>query len=721
MESSTPQSRRFSGRALAILLCSVAAALLVFGGMLLGAGQRALFDSRFFAERAAASLSDPRVNRYVASQITQAVIDRNPDLLLVRPLLQGTAEAIVASTPFQALARRTLLRSHELLATEGGREVLLTVNDVGVLLRSTLVSQPELADKIPADLDAVIGSLKSTRLLDLSSEILRRGRALPVPPAGLFWLGMALVIGAVVLARDRELALVRFGVALALIALVNFLTLDLGGSVLARLPADPALGAAVAGVWDTFAEGFVPGILALGSLGLLLAAAGSASDVVAKRDAIVRRLSAIFLAPTERRALMLLRALVLLAGGSAALLEPTALGRVLVVLAGMVGIYVGLQGLFRVAALTIQPRFKATTVESDGADLGPRPPIPWFAAAVSVVLALAIFLTGHALISKPPEPLVMEVGSDGCNGSPALCDRPLDQVVFAGTHNAMGAADIDGWLFPNQRRTIQRQLADGIRAFTIDVTAGVPVGNMVKTELEEGIGVRAKFEPMLGTEGVDAALRIRSRLVGGNPVDRDLYLCHGLCEIGAIALVPVLKQMRDFLLLHPGEVIILIIEDAVPATEIAEAFAESGLIDLVYRGPVHPPWPTLGEMVRSGERVLVVAENDAAGVPWCHPAFEVFQETPYHVTSPEAFSNEPHRGGTAGSLLLMNHWVTTPPSSLPTNAVQVNTREVLIDRVTALRRERGRIPNVIAVDFYETGDLLEVVDELNRAGGTQAD
>ena len=52
----------------------------------------------------------------------------------------------------------------------------------------------------------------------------------------------------------------------------------------------------------------------------------------------------------------------------------------------------------------------------------------------------------------------------------ARLDRRLDEVVFAGTHNAMGAADVPGWMFPNQQLGVRRQLEDGIRAGRAVVT-----------------------------------------------------------------------------------------------------------------------------------------------------------------------------------------------------------------------------------------------------------
>jgi hypothetical protein len=119
-------------------------------------------------------------------------------------------------------------------------------------------------------------------------------------------------------------------------------------------------------------------------------------------------------------------------------------------------------------------------------------------------------------------------------------------------------------------------------------------------------------------------------------------------------------------------------------------------------------------MVESDQRVLVMAENVSAGVDWYHPAFEVLQETPYRFHDPSEFSNQPNRGGTGGSLLLLNHWIETTPLPKPSNAAIVNAHDALMARIRACRRERGRIPNLVAVDFYATGDLVQVVRELNE-------
>jgi hypothetical protein len=301
-----------------------------------------------------------------------------------------------------------------------------------------------------------------------------------------------------------------------------------------------------------------------------------------------------------------------------------------------------------------------------------------------------------------------------CNGYPELRDRRLNEVVFPTTHNSMSAADIAAWMFPNQERGIDEQLEDGIRGFLIDVHYGVPVKGRIKTLLEFETNSRAKYEASLGKSGIDAAMRIRDRLVGGEEGERGVYMGHGFCEIGATPFVEALEGIKDFLVRNPNEVLIVVIQDeGVTPADVAACFEESGLIDFVYRGAVAPPWPTLGEMVARNERVVVFAENHAEGVPWYHLTAGVIQETLYGFKTPEAFSNVPNRGGRNGSLLLMNHWIESAPASLPSNAEIVNAYDVLYRRAVACRRERGMVPNLVAVDFYRTGDLFRVVRKLN--------
>jgi hypothetical protein len=332
---------------------------------------------------------------------------------------------------------------------------------------------------------------------------------------------------------------------------------------------------------------------------------------------------------------------------------------------------------------------------------------------VAVVLGLAaVLVAAIAWIGRPrpaPAPLV----TDACNGAPELCGRRLDEVVFPGSHNAMSAADVPDWLFPQQERGIAGQLEDGIRALLFDVHYGIPVEGRVKTDLDSGTGSREKFEKAVGKEGLDAAMRIRDRLAGKAEGPRGLYMCHGFCELGATPLAAALERVHEFLVQNPNEVVLMVIEDYVSPQDLAASFAASGLDGLVYHGAAGPTWPTLREMIDTRQRVLVLTESGSPGVPWLHPAFAVMQETPYHFRQPSEMACTPNRGGTAGSLFLMNNWIDTTPAPKPSNAAIVNAYDALLARARACAAERARLPTVIAVDFYRTGALIRVARTLN--------
>jgi hypothetical protein len=130
-------------------------------------------------------------------------------------------------------------------------------------------------------------------------------------------------------------------------------------------------------------------------------------------------------------------------------------------------------------------------------------------------------------------------------------------------------------------------------------------------------------------------------------------------------------------------------------------------------------------MVRSGGRVLMLAENDAGrgAIPWYHEAYaKAMQETPYSFKRPSQLIDRSqlrascrlYRGPSDAPLFLVNHWIDTSPAPRRSSAVKVNTRETLLNRLHHCQGQRGRLANMIAVDFYREGDLFGAVDQLNR-------
>ena len=93
-----------------------------------------------------------------------------------------------------------------------------------------------------------------------------------------------------------------------------------------------------------------------------------------------------------------------------------------------------------------------------------------------------------------------------------------------------------------------------------------------------------------------------------------------------------LTKVHDFLVANPNEVITLLFTnpDNVSLTEKwLPAFQNSGVADMAYIPPALPmkrgDWPTLGEMIDSGKRVVVFMDAfaDPSKVPFILPEFDM--------------------------------------------------------------------------------------------------
>jgi hypothetical protein len=666
--------------------------------------RRALFYPDAFAQRAADSLADPRVAAFVADRAAGAVVEQAPDLIAYRPLIAATARVGVSSESFRALARTAARTAHNGLFSATGRTVLVSVPDVGVFLKGALAqANPALAEKVPARVQAVLASVGGGRVEKVVirlGDVSRRSQWL----AGILGFGGALLaLAGVALARSPRGALGRLGRDLLFAGLVLFLLRPAGGAIAALLPREELAKAAAAGLWDAYTGALRTWALVLGGIGLVLEAASrSLAARFDPREAAGRVLAWLDQPPGGARG-RLLRGAILVGAGACALLWPATATSVLIALVGGLVAFVGLREIFELALQSLPATEAAAPSELARGT----------ARRAGVVLALAaVLIAGIAWIGRP-RTAAGPVASGACNGAPELCARRLDQVVFPGTHNSMSSADIRDWLFPQQERGIRGQLEDGVRALLLDVHYGIPVEGRVKTDLDSENTSREKLEKAVGKEALDAAMRIRDRLAGKAEGPRGLYLCHGFCELGAVPLASALEGVHEFLVQSPDEVLVLVLEDYVPPSDLAGAFEESGLDGLVYLGAAGPPWPTLREMIDSRQRVLVLTESGSPGVPWVHSAFQVMQETPYSFKQPSDLSCAPNRGGTSGSLFLMNNWIDTTPAPKPSNAAIVNAYDALLARAKQCEGERGKRPTVIAVDFYRTGALFRVARTLN--------
>lgn len=259
-----------------------------------------------------------------------------------------------------------------------------------------------------------------------------------------------------------------------------------------------------------------------------------------------------------------------------------------------------------------------------------------------------------------------------CNGHDELCARPYDQVVFPGTHDAYSNL-AENFGAPDQSFPMARQLQDGVRVLHLEIydDAGVP------------------------------------------------SLCHSVCAIGSKPLASGFKEIRAFVAAHPREVVTLLMESSqISSDRIAQAMKASGLQAFVHSQALGAPWPTLGELVKKGDRVVVfLADMTATGgpsYPWLLDRWKWTWETPWNNQTAADFSRcDADRGTMGNDLYVVDTYLEDLLIPTAAQAAWVNTNPFLADRLAHCQAVVGRLPNFVMVNYYEVGDLLHDVDILN--------
>lgn len=256
-----------------------------------------------------------------------------------------------------------------------------------------------------------------------------------------------------------------------------------------------------------------------------------------------------------------------------------------------------------------------------------------------------------------------------CNGFDELCSRKYNEVAYLTTHNAFNCTE-NNFSLPNQTYSISHQLNDGVRGLMIDVYD-----------------------------------------VGGV-----LTAYHGSSYLGSAPLISVLNEIKTFLDSNPNEIISVIFESYTTAEAIAIVMNQAGLLPFLFEKNTSSDWPTLQEMINSNKRLVVFSEkNDTnPNLKWYHYIWNHAVETNFSVNDTAGFTCDYNRGNPANDLFIFNHFITNylGVGSL-TQAQIANTNPFFINRLIECQQFHNKFPNFITVDFYETGQCLDVVNTLN--------
>jgi len=292
---------------------------------------------------------------------------------------------------------------------------------------------------------------------------------------------------------------------------------------------------------------------------------------------------------------------------------------------------------------------------------------------VSGVLKLTGVLLLAALVPAGVVPACRPL--QRCNLHVSLCDKAFDEVSYPTTHNAMSNFD-EGWVGANQEHGITRQLEDGVRALMLDTHYNL--GDLTSPDAP-----------------TDVAL-----------------LCHGYCMFGWERLSDGLAKIKVFLDAHPDEVVTIIFETYVTPADTKAAFDLSGASSLVATHVPGQPWPTLRQMIASNQRLVVMTDSGGGTYPWYLPVWDESFDNPYSAEQPSDLSCDLNRGNGANRLFIFNNFLTDIVGRREF-ADQVNFNPELLAHAQDCQDVRGHLPNFVTVDFYDRGDMLDVVDTLN--------
>jgi hypothetical protein len=705
--------RRFAARALVVL-----ASLAIMLALVAAYAREVTVNSDQFANRATEALRDDSVSSLVAQKITDEVVLKNEgDLLAARPLIESVAQEIVGGRAFTSLWRRAVRDVHRALFKRDQSSVILTVADAGTVLAAALQEvRPELARDLQSTerveiLKENIGSLSAT-LADISERV-------QILAILLILLSLLFVAGALFVSPDRRDTVIELGLGAAAAGGVLIVAYAIVRSSVTNNLDTPEEQAAARAVWDAFLGDLRTEAWILAGAGAVVAAAASSIVKPLPFGHPVRAAGAWLAREPASTAGRALRGAGFIAAGILVLVDRSA---VLALFLNVLGIYLIYEGVAAILRLVYSPEERAERDrERERALERPRRLDLRRVAVVGIPAALIAVVVGAFLGTGGTTTAAPEKG--GCNGHEELCDRPLDKVALAATHNAM-SVPLPGWFSAEQEVPIAQQLHDGIRGLLIDTHYAdrLPNGN-VRTYFGSQEELRRRvMADGVSDDSVDAALRLRDRLGFEGEGERGMYLCHTFCELGATRLDSVLEDIRTFLVGNPGAVLVVINQDYVTPEDFVGAVRDAGLEDLAYTVPASGRWATLRKMVDSGKRVVFLAENHAGAAPWYQLAYKsITEETPYTfrkvplLTEPENLpkSCEPNRGPGEAPFFLLNHWISTDPVPKPSDAAKVNAYEPLLARARECARIRDHLSNLVAVNFFREGDVFRVVDTLN--------
>ena len=302
--------------------------------------------------------------------------------------------------------------------------------------------------------------------------------------------------------------------------------------------------------------------------------------------------------------------------------------------------------------------------------------------------------TSTSTTASPPTP----TNTRPCNNYPEFCNRKYSNITEVGCHNSPFVRA--GSAAANQALNVTDQLNDGIRFLQGQIQW--PANSSIP------------------------------------------HFCHTSCDLfDAGPITDWLGKVKDWAAANPYDVVTILLGNGNYSTPdfYAPYIEQSGLLQYVYTPQVFPPtledWPTLGQMILTGQRVVMFLDYkaNATAYPWLLDEFAAMWETPFDpvdVTFPCVVDRPPDLSKEDASkrLYLMNHNLNVEVSLLG--------QAILVPAVSQLNVTNdskgngslgmaadncrqawgGQPPKVLNVDYYNyggyPGSVFEVAAKMNN-------
>jgi hypothetical protein len=670
-----------------------------------------VLDSNGFADVVAKASQRREVRDYIADEATLRLARTSNFVSAARPVVTEALSAAIDTVPVREAVYDFAQRVHQqVFRATSARRVNVDSSEAATTVRTALQTiNPRLAKKLPPNLISATTSISQSATVDTVFRASKWVKALYIP---LFLVGVGILMLVAFRARDRVHAIRVIGITMAL---AGALALGLGIATPAISAAAethvPGRGEAVAAFIDVLVGRVVGAGQAFLVVGLLLALAPGhdGGDLRDRTD----RARAWFAAKRLRPGWRFVGGVGLMVLALLALTDAAGLFRALLVVAAVLVLYVGIVVSLRATGLLV--------TDHSIRRLHARQVVGVFAALVAVTIGTASVAAG--IVARNTDSERANPTNQGCNGYIELCTQALDAIVWPASHNAMSSSAYN-FFGAEHTITVGEQLNAGTRFLMLDAYYGYDDDGLVRTNLAGGVDKKELREES-GSDAVSELDRLGA-LTGAADVSgrkQDVYFCHNYCELGAVKASDLLAEVRDFLARNLTDVVILDFEDYVRPKDLKQALVDADLFDRVYVPESATSWPSMYDMIvpknpeanERKRRLIVMSEKNPGVYPWLPGTYTVSEETPFDFRDKKSFDCKPARGKTGKSFFIVNHWVRPQGAPDPVEAGDVNSEKTLTSRVQQCIEQRGKLPNVVAVDFAGVGGLYRTVNRLNAA------